>query len=135
MDEKVESVRIALKQINVAQAARQAAVAESTLRYDLNKLEQALPTVLVNQSPGPKLQKSVAEPRSASSQPEAPEPCPRCGGKVRNNGSYWVLNWVLMLTLGWLGVQHVRLQRRRCGSCGLELVSPERTRQAEARQA
>ena len=27
---------------------------ESTLRYDLKKLEQALPVVLVNQTPGPK---------------------------------------------------------------------------------
>lgn len=48
VEEKVESVRIALKQIDIAAAAREAEVAESTLRYDLNKLEQGLPAVLVN---------------------------------------------------------------------------------------
>jgi hypothetical protein len=37
--------------------------------------------------------------------------------------------------LGWLGVQRVLVQRWRCQGCGHELVSPERTRQAEARQA
>ena len=42
VDEKIEPIRIALKQINVAEAARQAEIPESTLRYDLNKLEQAL---------------------------------------------------------------------------------------------
>jgi hypothetical protein len=39
-----------------------------------------------------------------------------------------------MLTMGWLGVQKVLVQRWRCQGCGHELVSPERARQAEARQ-
>ncbi len=51
------------------------------------------------------------------------------------NGTYWVLNWLLMLTLGWLGVQRVRIQRRRCKVCGYEIPSAERVRQAEARRA
>jgi hypothetical protein len=40
-----------------------------------------------------------------------------------------------MLTLGWLGVQRVRIQRRRCTVCGHEIISPEQARQAEARRA
>jgi hypothetical protein len=40
-----------------------------------------------------------------------------------------------MLTLGWLGVQRVRIQRRRCTACGHEIISPEQARQAEARRA
>jgi hypothetical protein len=40
-----------------------------------------------------------------------------------------------MLTIGWLGIQTVRIQRRRCKVCGYEVVSPERARQAEARRA
>jgi hypothetical protein len=51
------------------------------------------------------------------------------------NGIYWVLNWVMMLTMGWMGVQRVSIQRRRCKACDREIVSPERVRQAEARQA
>lgn len=105
----------------------------STLRYDLHKLAQALPTVLVNQSPGPKPEST--EEAEKPSHPAAPAPCPECGGKVRKNGTYWILNWGLMLTMGWLGVQKVLVQRWRCKGCGQELVSPERTRQAQARQA
>jgi hypothetical protein len=66
---------------------------------------------------------------------EEPTACPRCGGKVTKNGTYWVLNWLLMLTLGWLGVHRVRIQRRRCKVCGYEIPSAERVRQAEARRA
>jgi hypothetical protein len=66
---------------------------------------------------------------------EEPTACLRCGGKVTKNGTYWVLNWLLMLTLGWLGVHRVRIQRRRCKVCGYEIPSAERVRQAEARRA
>lgn len=54
---------------------------------------------------------------------------------MNKNGTYWVLNWLLMLTLGWLGVRRVCIQRWRCKVCGCELSSPERVRQAEARRA
>ena len=54
---------------------------------------------------------------------------------MTKNGTYWVLNWWLMLTLGWLGVRKVRIQRRRCRVCGYEIISPERERQTEARRA
>jgi hypothetical protein len=87
-----------MKQINIAEAARQANVPASTLRYDLNKVEQALPAVLVNQSPGPKGQNQNPTEVEKPGVLEAPAPCPACGGKVRKNGTYWVLNWVLMLT-------------------------------------
>jgi hypothetical protein len=46
-----------------------------------------------------------------------------------------VLNWLVMLTLGWLSVQRVRIQRRRCTVCGHEIISPEQACQAEARRA
>ena len=135
MEEKVESVKIALRHINIAEVAREAEVAESTLRYDLNKLERALPMVLANQKPGPlpRFQASSApvEPTEAT----RPGACSVCGGQVRQNGTYTVLNWVLLLTMGWLGVQHMLLQRWRCKGCGHELNSSERVRQAKARQA
>lgn len=137
LEEKVQSVRIALKQINVEAAAREAGIPASTLRYDLNKVDQALPKVLVNQTPGPKPRNnsadSTAEPQQQEE--EGPSTCPECGDKVRKNGTYWVLNWMLMLLMGWLGVQKVLIQRRRCKDCGHEVVSPEGARQAEARRA
>ena len=52
--EKVRPVQIALKQINIEQAARKAGVPASTLRYDLEKVKQALADVLKNRTPGPK---------------------------------------------------------------------------------
>jgi len=133
--EKVEPVRIALKQIDVAKAARQAEVPESTLRYDLNKLEQALPDVLANQLPGPKPAHQTEDIPVKPNQVKEPRCCPQCGGKIRKNGTYWVLNWLLMLTMGWCGIEKVLIQRRRCQGCGYEVISAERARQAEARQA
>ena len=135
ISEKVESVEAALGQINVEAAAREAGVPPSTLRYDLNKVRQSLPEVLANRKPGPKSCATPTETPQAAAQDSGPSVCPRCGGKVTKNGGYWVLNWLLMLTVGWLGVQRVWIQRRRCTECGAELHSPERVRQAEARQA
>ena len=106
-----------------------------TLDYDLKKVKRALPEILVNQTPGPKPQGRVVASTAKRSEAEAPMVCPKCGGKVTKNGTYWVLNWVLMLTMGWLGVQKVLIQRRRCKKCGCEIRSPEQARQAEARQA
>jgi transposase-like protein len=120
----------------VAEVARQTDVPESTLRYDLDKLDKALPEVLVNHPPGPQPRSNhSAEAPEKSDKQEEPLTCPGCGGQVKKNGTYWVLNWVLMLTMGWRGVQKVLLQRWRCKRCGRELISTERGRQTEARQA
>jgi hypothetical protein len=135
MDEKVEPVRIALQQINVAAAARAAGVAASTLRYDLNKLDQALPEVLVNHRPGPKPGKQMADTPAKPGPQQEGHTCPKCGGRVRKNGTYWVLNWAMMLIMGWMGVHTVLIQRWRCQACGHEIISRERARQAEARRA
>ena len=54
LDEKVRAVQIALAQINVEKAAREAGVPASTLRYDLGKVKQFLAHALQNQAPGPK---------------------------------------------------------------------------------
>jgi hypothetical protein len=135
VDEKVKSMTIALEQINVEQAAQEAGVAASTLRYDLDKVRDALPDVLRNRTPGPKPRKQLLESTRTRSPKARPVTCPKCDGAVTKNGTYWVLNWLLMLTMGWLGVQQVLIQRWRCKACGQELVSPERARQAEARRA
>jgi len=135
INEKVQAVEIALNRINFEGAAREAGIPASTLRYDLDKVRQALPEVLVNQKPGPKPGAKSAETSQAAALDDGPRMCAECGGKVTKNGGYWVLNWLLMLTVGWLGVQWVRIQRWRCTACGVELISPERRRQAEARRA
>ena len=131
--EKVEPVLIALKQINIAEAAKASGTAESTLRYDLNKVKAALPELLSNQKPGPKPQAVKA---TADAVVPERKPCPACGGKLNKNGTYWMVNWVSMLLLGWLGVvSKVQIQRWRCRECGVEVADEERVRQRSARQA
>jgi hypothetical protein len=134
IEEKVQPVQLALAQINVEAAAREAGVSPRTLDYDLKKVEESLPDVLANRRPGPAPRHKAESGKEASETTRAVQ-CPECGGQTVKNGTYWVLNWVLMLTMGWLGVQKVLIQRRRCKVCSKELASPERIRQAEARQA
>lgn len=135
LGEKVQSVRIALEQINIEKAAHLAGVPASTLRYDLHKLGDRLPEVLANQKPGPTPRDSATRVSTPSQPTPDASVCPKCDGKVRKNGTYWVLNWFWMLTMGWLGIQKVCIQRRRCKTCGHEVIAPERTRQQEARRA
>lgn len=135
INDKAKSVKVALGYINIEAAARETATPASTLRYDLNRVKEALYKVLANRKPGPKPQNKSNEAAVIASPPEKPTVCPECGCKATKNGTYLVLNWLLMLTLGWLGIQQVRIQRRRCKGCGYELISLERARQAEARKA
>jgi len=137
LEEKVKSVRKALEQINIETAAREASVAPSTLSYDLDKVRAALPEILVNQTPGPKPQDKECGVGTAIEEVDRPEKCTQCGGRhIWKNGTYKVINWVWLLTIGWLvGVSKIVIQRFRCADCGQELASPERQRQAEARQA
>ena len=125
-------MQIALEQINVEEAARKAGIPSSTLRYDLDKLEAALPQILTNQRAGPKPEEAQIVRVTAV---EENRECSECGGKVRKNGTYWILNWLLMLTMGWLGIQRVLVQRYRCKACGHEEVTEQRAQQAKAREA
>lgn len=135
LDEKVKAVNVALDQINLAEAARQAGVPESTLRYDMNKVRAALPQTLANHKPGPKCQAKTPPSPEKSEADEGPDACPRCQGeRIWKNGTYEVLNWVAMLLMGWQDVQRVLIQRWRCAVCGLEIPSLERARQTLARR-
>jgi hypothetical protein len=135
VEEKVQSNLVAFAQINGAAAACAAGVPASTLRYDLNKVKALLPVVLANQKPGPQPRHKADVPTPALNPPAESRVCPACGGKLRKNGIYWVLNWVLLLTMGWLGVRRVSVQRGRCKACGHEVSGPARARQAAARRA
>lgn len=116
INEKAKSVKIALGYINIEAAAREAGTPASTLRYDLNRIhlnrvKEALYEVLANRKPGPKPRNKPD--KATASLSEKLSICPECGGRATKNGTYQVLNWLLMLTFGWLGIQRVRIQRRR----------------------
>ena len=132
-------VKVMMKSLclsNVEEIAFQYGVSPEAIYYWFNqKVKPALGEVLKNDPPGPE-PKRDGEVKLAQAIEERPEICEQCGGRrIRKNGTYWVINWIWLLSIGWLvGVQKTIIQRWRCAQCGHELVSVERQRQAEARR-
>jgi transposase-like protein len=54
IEEKVHAVSTALDSINISAVAERIGIPESTLRYDINKVHDALPAVLENKKPCPR---------------------------------------------------------------------------------
>ena len=117
-------------------AARHEVSPEAIYYWFNQKVKSTLGEVLKNNPPGPEPQLAV-EVKAIPAKLERPNTCDQCGGKrVRKNGTYKVINWVWLLTIGWLvGLRKVVIQRWRCAECGHELTGVERQRQAEARRA
>jgi len=80
IEEKAQSVKIALGYINIEAATREAGTPASTLRYDLNKVKMTLSEILLNQRPGPKPQNKPDEVMVTASGCEEPTVCPLCWG-------------------------------------------------------
>jgi hypothetical protein len=134
---KVKVMQESLSLSNVAEIAERYGVSPGAIYFWFNqKVKPALGEVLKNAPPGPEAQPRPEAPVIPVSR-ERPGRCSQCGGShIWKNGSYWVINWVWLLTMGWLvGLHKVAIQRWRCAGCGQELVGVERQRQAEARQA
>jgi DNA-directed RNA polymerase subunit RPC12/RpoP len=100
------------------------------------KVKPALGEILKKDPPGPE-PGSAPEAEVVQALAERSASCEQCGSRhIWKNGSYQVINWVWLLTIGWLvGLQKVSMQRWRCAQCGHELATVERQRQAEARRA
>jgi hypothetical protein len=112
-------------------------VSAGAIYYWFNeKVKPALGEVLKNDRPGPEA-KAVPEVAAAPAMPERPAACDHCGSAhIWRNGTYQVINWVWLLSIGWLvGLQKTLVQRWRCAQCGHELVAAERQKQAAARCA
>lgn len=136
---KVQVMEECLSLVNVDGTAAEYEISPGAIYYWFNeKVKPHMSEILVNDRPGPK-----PDPQSASrqevtkEQTDWPTVCPKCGGhRIWKNGTYTVINWVWLLTVGWLvGLHRVLIQRWRCASCGHELTSVEQQRQAEARRA
>ena len=135
---KVKVMAACLSLVNVEAAAADYGVSPGAIYYWDKKLKSRLSEILVNEPPGPKPEvRSEPNQESTQAKTDRPAACPECGGKhLWKNGTYTVINWIWLLTVGWLvGLQQVLIQRWRCADCGCELISPERQRQAVARQA
>ncbi len=132
---KVKIMQECLQLVDVEDVAARYGVSPRTIYYWFtNKLQPALAEVLVNAPPGPP---PGPPPPARAAPPDRPAACPACAGtRIWKNGTYLVLNWVWLLTVGWLaGLQRVPIQRWRCAACGHELAGAERQRQAAARRA
>jgi transposase-like protein len=133
---KVKVMQECLRLVDVEDVAARHGVSPRAIAYWFtDKVQPALAEVLVNAPPGPK--PGASPPPRTAPPPDRPVACPACGGtQIWKNGTYRVLNWVWLLTLGWLiGLQRVLIQRWRCAACGHELAGTERQRQAAARRA
>ena len=135
---KVHAMEECLQLANVEETANRYGVHPNAIYYWFdNKIKANLGVILTNETPGPKPQPQPAKEGSKAESEERPTKCDKCGGtRIWKNGTYQVINWVWLLTIGWLvGLQWVVIQRYRCAQCGHELVSNEQRRQAEARRA
>lgn len=137
IETKVKVMQECLCLVNVERVAARDGVSTGIVYYWFNqKLKPALGDLLANETPGPQPQSSPVG--------EVPEPipegrpmvCDKCGGtRIWKNGTYEVINWVWLLTVGWLvGLHRILIQRWRCAQCGHELTSAEQKWQAEARR-
>jgi len=123
---------------NIEEVARRNQVSPGIIRYWYQeKLVPNLANILENEPPGPKPKLPEKSTEAVAEREAWPEKCDRCGSThIWKNGTYEVINWVLLLFAGWLmRTPRVTIQRFRCADCGQELASAERQRQTEARQA
>jgi hypothetical protein len=137
IETKVKVMQESLCLSNVEAIAASYEVSVGALYYWFNeKVKPALGEVLKNDPPGPEPKPDLEE-KDVEAIVERPEACDRCGSMhLWKNGTYEVINWIWLLTIGWLvGLQKVIIQRWRCAQCGHELATVERQRQAEARRA
>lgn len=137
IETKVKVMQESICLSNVEAVAASYEVSVGVVYYWFNeKVKPALGEILKNEPPGPE-PKPDQEVKEAQAIVERPDVCERCGSiRVRKNGTYEVINWIWLLTIGWLvGLQKVVIQRWRCADCGHELATVERQRQAEARRA
>ena len=135
---KVEVMEECLCLVDVEEVADRHGVSVGAVYYWFNrKIRPALVGLLVNETPGPKPESSLTDEVSESTPEDRPRVCDECGGmRIWKNGTYEVINWVWLLTIGWLvGLHRILIQRWRCAECGHELTSAEQKRQAEARKA
>jgi hypothetical protein len=135
---KVEVMEECLRLVDVEEVAERHGVSVGAVYYWFNrKIRPALVGLLVNETPGPKPESSPTEEVSEPTLEDRPTVCDECGGmRIWKNGTYEVINWVWLVTIGWLvGLHRILIQRWRCAECGNELISIEQKRQAEARRA
>jgi transposase-like protein len=139
IETKVKVMEKCLSLVNVEAAATEYGVSPGAISYWFNKkIKSRMSEILVNDLPGPKPEAQSALSEAATEvKADRPTVCPGCGrSHIWKNGTYAVINWVWLLTVGWLvGLQQVIIQRWRCADCGCELISPERQQQAQARRA
>jgi hypothetical protein len=138
---KVKIMKEALHLSRVEEIATSYDVSPEAIYYWFNhKVKPGLGEILKKDPPGPKRKpdpETEAEVKGGGENEARPKACEKCGGRhIRKNGRYEVINWIWLLSLGWLiGIQKASIQRWRCARCGHEMASTERQRQAEARIA
>lgn len=141
LETKVNIMEESLRLCGVEEAASKYGVSETVIYYWFNhKIKPAFGEILKNDPPGPKRSFETETELAAKGEhkiEKRPANCEECGAThIWKNGTYEVINWILLLSIGWLiGVQKANIQRWRCAKCGQEIASRERHKQKEARIA
>ena len=137
VETKVKVMEGSLQLSGVEEIAACYGVSPGAVYYWFNhKVKPAFGEILKNEPPGPE-RKTEAPVEQNTKTSERPGSCDKCGNThIWKNGTYQVINWMWLLSIGWLVVvQKALIQRWRCSECGHELVSNERQAQAKARIA
>ena len=137
IETKVRVMEECLCLVDVERVATGRGVSAGAVYYWFeHKLKPALVDVLMKENPGPQPRPSLREKVCEPVAEQRPTACDQCGGRrIWKNGTYEVINWVWLLTVGWLvGLRRICIQRWRCVQCGHELTSAEQKRQAEGRR-
>lgn len=138
VETKVKVMEESLRLSDVEGIAVCYGVSPGAVYYWFNrKVKPAFREILENDPPGPESRKE-SQVEGAEKETGRAEACDQCGNtRIWKNGTYPVINWLWLLSIGWLVVVVPRaiIQRWRCAKCGHELVSKERTAQAQARIA
>jgi hypothetical protein len=126
VETKVKVMQECLRLVNVEEvAARHGVSARAIYGWYTEKIPPALTDVWVNRTPGsaPAPQATPVAPAPTTARPTV---CPACGETwIWKNGTYAVINWVWLLTVGWLiGLQRVPIQRWRCAAVALNWPTP-----------
>jgi hypothetical protein len=144
IETKVNAMSQCLVLQNVKAVAKEIGVSPNSIRnWFVDNVLPRLPEALAKEHPGPKpkeaprLTRPAKDKRAASSAEvdERPDHCPHCqSSRVWKNGVYWVINWLVFLSVRWFSQKRAAIQRLRCGTCGREIDTSRRQNLAQARR-
>ncbi len=142
LSKKIQIIIYIFSIINKTEIAKKFGLDTGTIIYIINKkIIPSLSLILADEKPGPKAENDQIELNfdqgnsTSKKQDKRPESCPECGSsKVWKNGFYYVVNWLMLLSVFKNNFLKTKIQRYICGNCFNPIPSNEREEMAAARE-